>query len=152
MDKISFGRKITQKRESLGESQTAFGRRFGVSQQAVFSWETGLTVPGRSNLDALCSLIGVPVEKVMLMRKQPTIETEVNYSAQVIDALQNRVEADQQYPEWKNTKEGLIEMLAMKNEMIEMMRTQIAFLKRDNDELRGKLAALQAQAPKKKVM
>jgi len=139
MDKISFGRKITEKREGLGESQADFGRRFGVSQQAVFSWEVGLTIPGRSNLEALCSLIGVPMKEAMLMRNPPTIQPPQPQN-------QPKPTPDQELNLYKNRVIELTEM----NDLLRML-----VLARDKEiaTLEEKLAAaLQTQAPKKKVM
>ena len=137
MDKISFGRKITEKREGLGESQADFGRRFGVSQQAVFSWEVGLTIPGRSNLEALCSLIGVPMKEAMLMRNPPTIQPD--------PPPQPKPTQDQELNLYKNRVIELTEM----NDLLRML-----VLARDEKivVLEEKLAAATAQAPKKKVM
>lgn len=44
-DKPNWAMLIRKKREGLGESKAAFGRRFGVTGQAVFQWEAGLNDP-----------------------------------------------------------------------------------------------------------
>ena len=41
-DEINWSSLIKDKRTDLGESQTVFGQRFGVSHVSVSKWENGL--------------------------------------------------------------------------------------------------------------
>ena len=68
MDRIEFGQKIAEKRILEDESQAKFGKRFGVSQQAVYGWETGTTLPAHDTLKELCLFIGVDLDDAIRLR------------------------------------------------------------------------------------
>lgn len=45
-------------RDQLGESQTEFGARFGVTKSAVSQWENGQTSPTSENMRELVKIEG----------------------------------------------------------------------------------------------
>ena len=47
---MTLGQEIRYYRKKKGLTQTAFGALFGMSKQAVYSWETGLYSPDISVL------------------------------------------------------------------------------------------------------
>jgi transcriptional regulator with XRE-family HTH domain len=50
---MGMGRRISERRESLGLSQAALARRLGVSREAVSAWEHGKTSPDRERWPSL---------------------------------------------------------------------------------------------------
>jgi len=72
MDRKELGRRIAEKRNSLGESQAIFGSRFGVTQQAVFNWEKGVSIPAQDILLKLCILIKVDFQEVAHLKARRT--------------------------------------------------------------------------------
>jgi DNA-binding transcriptional regulator YiaG len=53
---------IIKLRESLGDTQTAFAKRLGVSQSTVSRWETGVEEPSGPALLLLKILSDAPLE------------------------------------------------------------------------------------------
>lgn len=55
-----WGSIIRERRELLKMSQYALADEVGVTQAAVTSWERGVTLPSRRNLQKICSTLGLP--------------------------------------------------------------------------------------------
>jgi len=53
---ITIAQRVKAIRNSLGENQTVFGRRFGVDQSTVSKWEHGTQTPEPRTLDRLAGL------------------------------------------------------------------------------------------------
>lgn len=59
MDNITIGKKIIAVRRKLGLTQKEFGRRLGVTKQALSSWEHGRTLPDIITLTRIAALFGL---------------------------------------------------------------------------------------------
>ena len=60
--KIIISEKIKEYRKENGLSQYAFGRLMGVSAQAVYKWESGVSYPDIIFLPHLAELLGCKVD------------------------------------------------------------------------------------------
>lgn len=57
---MTLGQEIRYYRKKKGLTQTAFGALFGMSKQAVYSWETGLYSPDISVLLKMADFFQIP--------------------------------------------------------------------------------------------
>lgn len=58
---MTLGQEIRYYRKKKGLTQTAFGALFGMSKQAVYSWETGLYSPDISVLLKMADFFQIPI-------------------------------------------------------------------------------------------
>lgn len=58
---MTLGQVIRYYRKKKGLTQTAFGALFGMSKQAVYSWETGLYSPDISVLLKMADFFQIPI-------------------------------------------------------------------------------------------
>lgn len=58
---MTLGQEIRYYRKKKGLTQTAFGTLFGMSKQAVYSWETGLYSPDISVLLKMADFFQIPI-------------------------------------------------------------------------------------------
>lgn len=58
---MTTGQRIVQKRKELGLSQEGLGELLGVSRQAIYKWESDITLPEIEKLVALSRIFSVPV-------------------------------------------------------------------------------------------
>lgn len=58
---MTLGQEIKYYRKKNGLTQTAFGDLFGMSKQAVYSWETGLYSPDISVLLKMADFFQIPI-------------------------------------------------------------------------------------------
>ena len=56
-----IGRRIAQRRATLGISQADLAERFGVSRTAMSQYETGASDPNAGDIPFLAEILGVPV-------------------------------------------------------------------------------------------
>jgi transcriptional regulator with XRE-family HTH domain len=61
---MMFGDVVRQKRLERGWSQAELAERVGVAINTVHGWERG-TAPGISSLQALCVVLGVPLNELI---------------------------------------------------------------------------------------
>jgi transcriptional regulator with XRE-family HTH domain len=69
MNNAGFAQMIINKRVELGDSQEEFGKRFGVTQQAVFNWESAKALPGKRILRELCEIMGIQYGEVAALKR-----------------------------------------------------------------------------------
>lgn len=82
---MTLGQEIRYYRKKKGLTQTAFGALFGMSKQAVYSWETGLYSPDISVLLKMADFFQIPI-CILVIRaihalppeKQEAIKTLLN--------------------------------------------------------------------------
>ena len=103
MDRMEFGRKIADKRRNCGESQAKFGEIFNVSQQAVFGWETGSTIPSQEILEELCLLVGVKYEDALKLRKK---RIPLEYTTEPSNVGPDRIPITRRVPLISNVQAG----------------------------------------------
>lgn len=58
---MTLGQEIRYYRKKKGLTQTEFGALFGMSKQAVYSWETGLYFPDISILLKMADFFQIPI-------------------------------------------------------------------------------------------
>ena len=58
---MTLGQRIAQKRKELGLSQESLGEQLGVSRQAIYKWENGVSLPELEKLLSLSRIFSVPV-------------------------------------------------------------------------------------------
>ncbi len=58
---MTLGQEIRYYRKKKGLTQTEFGALFGMSKQAVYSWETGLYSPDISVLLRMADFFQIPI-------------------------------------------------------------------------------------------
>lgn len=67
-------------RESMGLSQLELGEKLGVTQQSVFAWERGETVPRLQTAVILADLYGVSIDYLLghddQNEKEPTVDDD----------------------------------------------------------------------------
>lgn len=71
MDNITVGKKIIAVRRKLGLTQKEFGRRLGVTKQALSSWEHGRTLPDIIILTQIAAMFGLSLNDFIV---NPIIE------------------------------------------------------------------------------
>lgn len=59
------GERLTQIRTALGLSQRELAEKADLSQSAVAQFETGARLPSTGALQSLCSVLGIPMEKLL---------------------------------------------------------------------------------------
>ena len=59
LDKLVLGKKIKEARQRTGLNQSEFGRKIGISKQALSSIERGLYWPGIDTLENISVLCGL---------------------------------------------------------------------------------------------
>ncbi len=64
-DSVAMGQRIRQARLNAGLSQDAVAVHFGIKQQSVGKWETGVTRPSIARVRDLAALFSVTVEYLL---------------------------------------------------------------------------------------
>ena len=59
LDKLVLGKKIKEARQRTGLNQSEFGKKIGISKQALSSIERGLYWPGLDTLENISALCGL---------------------------------------------------------------------------------------------
>ena len=59
LDKLVLGKKIKEARQQTGLNQSEFGKKIGISKQALSSIERGLYWPGLDTLENISALCGL---------------------------------------------------------------------------------------------
>lgn len=62
MKRFKFFEKILKLRESLGMTQSEFGKKLGVSNQAVSKWENDTSCPSIDSIYKMCKVFNVSIE------------------------------------------------------------------------------------------
>ena len=65
--------KVNFKKERLKKNltQTQLGQMIGVSEKSISKWETGTGVPSYKNMECLCDIFGLSIDKVDTMPPKP---------------------------------------------------------------------------------
>ena len=61
-----FSARLTHHRKQLGVSQTELGRRLGVDNSTICTWELGTRAPGVRQLAAIAAVLGVTIAELFL--------------------------------------------------------------------------------------
>lgn len=85
MDNITIGKKIIAVRRKLGLTQQEFGRRLGVTKQALSSWEHGRTLPDIIILTRIASMFGLSLNDFIV---NPIIEPGEGLTEREYDIVQ----------------------------------------------------------------
>lgn len=88
---MTLGQEIKYYRKKNGLTQTAFGDLFGMSKQAVYSWETGLYSPDISVLLKMADFFQIPIcvlvgRPGMYCQKSDDTRSNCDYCAPITDA------------------------------------------------------------------
>ena len=69
IDMEATGRNIRRLREEKGVSVRDLSGFLGLSDvQAVYKWQRGETLPSTDNLVALSKFLGVPIDRILILR------------------------------------------------------------------------------------
>lgn len=60
-----LSKRIKEEREKLELSQSALGKRIGVSQQTIGSWEVGRTAPDHDTIANLAKIFGITADELI---------------------------------------------------------------------------------------
>ena len=87
---MTLGQEIKYYRKKNGLTQTAFGDLFGMSKQAVYSWETGLYSPDISVLLKMADFFQIPIcvlvgRPGMYCQKSDDTRSNCDYCAPITD-------------------------------------------------------------------
>lgn len=85
MDNITIGKKIIAVRQKLGLTQKEFGRRIGVTKQALSSWEHGRTLPDIIILTQIATMFGLSLNDFIV---NPIIEPGEGITAKEYNVVQ----------------------------------------------------------------
>lgn len=75
-DKAPLSDRLIRLRQERGMSRAALSARTGFSKPSIWAWETGRTVPRRSNLLALAEALGLSVEQILKGDDRPTAQQQ----------------------------------------------------------------------------
>ena len=71
IDMVATGKNIVLMRKNAGLTVKDIQQHFGFeSPQAVYKWQRGVTMPSIENLIELAKLLGVSVEKLVVVNKE----------------------------------------------------------------------------------
>ena len=77
IDPAATGANIARLRRAKGLSVRDVQRWFGFEEpQAIYKWQRGKTLPSVDNLYALCALLEVPVEAILVERTEKEEEQQ----------------------------------------------------------------------------
>ena len=62
---MTLGQRISQNRKKLGLSQEALGEKLNVSRQAVYKWESDISLPDTNNLIELSKIFSVSINELI---------------------------------------------------------------------------------------
>ena len=62
MEYFDFSKKISALRESLGMTQTEFGKQLGVTNRAVSKWENEISYPSIDSIYKMCKIFNVNID------------------------------------------------------------------------------------------
>lgn len=71
MEEKSFGNMIAALRKAKGWTQLELAEKMGITDKAVSKWERDLSYPDIGSLPRLAEILGVSVEELMNLRKEP---------------------------------------------------------------------------------
>lgn len=72
-----FAKRLSELRKNRGLSQNELGEIFGVSQQTVARWESGVNYPNKNKLTELCNYFDVPLDYLFGNEKHPGVKIPV---------------------------------------------------------------------------
>jgi transcriptional regulator with XRE-family HTH domain len=65
MDQVKIGRYISEKRKTLGLTQTELAEKLGMSHKSVSKWERGVCLPDVSVYMELCGILGISLNEFL---------------------------------------------------------------------------------------
>ena len=84
--------KVDFKKERLKKNltQTQLGQMIGVSEKSISKWETGTGVPSYKNMECLCDIFGLSIDKVDTMpSKLRVLQRRLNLLTAVLGTIVN---------------------------------------------------------------
>lgn len=118
---MTLGQEIRYYRKKKGLTQTEFGALFGMSKQAVYSWETGLYSPDISVLLRMADFFQIPIcilvgRPGMFCQDDKEHESDCQYCASISEKDSRIIRAIHALPQSQQAIETLlnIEDLSMR--------------------------------------
>ena len=71
VDQVAVGKKLRCLRKKRGITQDGMGNFFGISRQAISSWESGKSLPDIDNLIALARFFNVSLDYLLILDPTP---------------------------------------------------------------------------------
>ena len=87
MEYFDFSKKISALRESLGMTQTEFGRQLGVTNRAVSKWENEISYPSIDSIYKMCKIFNVNIDYFFSDLEEDRKNTRINKSMPTIKEL-----------------------------------------------------------------
>ena len=99
MDQRDIGKFIASCRKNREMTQSELAEKLGVSINAVSKWERGINLPDYSNLQELCSVLGISLNEFFAGRHLEDSEIERQSEENLLSVVKQS-ELDRQRKKW----------------------------------------------------